>query len=431
MEEGARQQDRRVGGMDHRTAALLAWSLWALSLALTALSLLLLVLNLSHPDVAVYSFWAENVLLSIGFSTVGAVIVPRMPPENRIGWLFCAIGLIWAVLHFSAEYAIYTLLAAPGSLPAGEVAGWIYTWPWVLALGLIVFLGLLFPDGRLPSDRWRWFARLSALLTLVGASLAAFSPGLPVGLPAIRNPLGIEGLPDAYKPVQTLMLLLIAVSAASLLVRRLYARGVERLQTKWFTYATAVAASGAIFKYVISEPLDLVWLGRVGYALVLIGLAGLPISMGIAITRYRLYEIDIIINRTLVYGALTATLAVVYTGGVTATQAIFQTLTGQQEQSQLVIVISTLVIAALFNPLRRRIQSFIDRRFYRRKYDARKTFEGFSAKLRDETDLDALSDDLVGIVRETMQPEHVTLWLRSPQEQTLHSRLREGDVKGA
>jgi len=141
--------------MNHRRAAWIAWSLWALSLALTALSLLLLVLNLSHPDVPVYSFWAENVLMAVGFSTVGAVVVPRLPPENPIGWLFCAIGFIWAVLHFSGEYAIYTLLAAPGSLPGGEVAGWIYSWPWVLALGLIVFLGLLFPNGRLPSDRWR------------------------------------------------------------------------------------------------------------------------------------------------------------------------------------------------------------------------------------------------------------------------------------
>jgi len=173
----------------------------------------------------VYSFWAENVLLAVGFSTVGAVVVPRPPPENPIGWLFCLIGIIWAVLHFSGEYAIYTLLAAPGSLPGGEVASWIYSWPWVLALGLVVFLGLLFPSGRLPSARWRWFARLSALLTLVGAFLAAFSPGLPVGLPAIRNPLGIEGLPDAYEPVQALMLVLTAVAVASLLVRRLYATG--------------------------------------------------------------------------------------------------------------------------------------------------------------------------------------------------------------
>jgi hypothetical protein len=209
------------------------------------------------------------------------------------------------------------------------------------------------------------------------------------------------------------MLVLIAVAVVSLLVRRLYARGVERQQTKWFTYVTAVAASGAILKFIISEPLDLVWLGQVGHALVLLGLAGIPISMGIAITRYRLYEIDIIINRTLVYGALTAMLAAVYLGVVAATQAIFRALTGQEEQPQLAIVASTLVIAALFTPLRRRIQSFIDRRFYRRKYDARKTLEAFSATLRDETDLEALNNELVGVVRETMQPAHASLWLRS------------------
>src|SRR5215211_1368856 len=357
--------------MNHRTAAWLAWSLWALSLALTALSLLLLALNSTHPDVPIYSFWAEDVLFSVGYSTVGAVIVRRLPPGNLIGWLFCAIGFLWALIHFSGEYAIYTLLAAPGSLPAGEVASWVYSWLWVPDFGLIVFLGLLFPNGRLLSDRWRWFARLSVLLTLVGAVLAAFSPGqIVLGLSSIRNPLGIEGLPNAYKPVQALMLVLIGVAAASLLIRRLYARGVERQQIKWFTYATAVATSGAILKYIISEPLDLVWISWVGQALVLIGLAGIPIAMGIAITRYRLYEIDTLINRTLVYGALTATLVALYFGGIVLLQGLFVVFTG--EKSTLAVVASTLVIAALFNPLRRRIQGFVDRRFYRRKYDARK-----------------------------------------------------------
>jgi hypothetical protein len=154
------------------------------------------------------------------------------------------------------------------------------------------------------------------------------------------------------------------------------------------------------------------WLRSVGYLPTLVGLVGWPVAVGIAILRYRLYNIDLIINRTLVYGSLTAILAVVYLGGVSATQAIFRVLAGQEHQPQIAVVVSTLVIAALFTPLRRRIQSFIDRRFYRRKYDARKTLEAFSAKLRDETDLDALSDDLVGVVRETMQPEHVSLWLR-------------------
>ena len=233
-----------------------------------------------------------------------------------------------------------------------------------------------------------------------------------IGLPGISNPLGIEGLPNAYKPVQVLMFVLTFGTLASLLMRRLYARGIERQQTRWFTYATGIATGGIILQYIISEPLDLVWLEWVGYALVLIGLVGFPVSMGIAVTRYRLYEIDILVNRTLVYGALTVTLALVYFGGVTATQAIFRALTGQEEQSQLAVVASTLAIAALFNPLRRRIQSFIDRRFYRNNYDARKTLEAFSATLRDETDLDRLGEDLVRVVGETMQPTHVGLWLR-------------------
>ena len=315
------------------------------------------------------------------------------------------------MINFIGEYAIYTLLAAPGSLPAGEAASGVYSWLWVPSLGLLVFLSLLFPNGRLPSARWRWFARLSALLTLVGMVLVAFSPGpIVLGLPGIRNPLGIESLPNAYKPVQALMLILIAISVASLLMRRLYARGVERQQTKWFTYTAAIAASGAILQYLISEPLELVWLGWVGQALVLIGLAGLPISMGIAITRYRLYEIDLIINRTLVYGSLTAMLVALYFGGIVVLQMLFVLLTSQK--STLAVVASTLVIAALFTPLRLRIQSFIDRRFYRRKYDTRKTLEAFSAQLRNETDLGALSAELVGVVRETMQPAHVSLWLR-------------------
>jgi hypothetical protein len=245
----------------------------------------------------------------------------------------------------------------------------------------------------------------------VGAVLAAFSPGrIVLGLSSIRNPLGIDSLPNAYKPVQALMLVLIGVAAASLLVLRLYARGLERQQIKWFTYATAVATSGALLKYIISEPLDLVWISWVGQALVLIGLAGIPIAMGIAITRYRLYEIDTLINRTLVYGALTATLVALYFVGIVVLQRVFVLLTGQH--STLAVVASTLLIAALFTPLRRSIQGFIDMRFYRRKYDTKKTLQTFSAQLRNETDLDALSDDLVGVVRETMQPAHVSLWLR-------------------
>ena len=198
-----------------------------------------------------------------------------------------------------------------------------------------------------------------------------------------------------------------------MVVGRRRARGVERQQIKWLLYAGAIFFVGNVLKNTVFSPLgEVSWGLWVGYLLVGIGGLGGPIAIGVAILRYRLYEIDTLINRTLVYGALSASLVLVYFGGVAATGAIFRALTGQERQPQLAVVLSTLVIAALFNPLRRRIQAFIDRRFYRRKYDAAKTLEAFSAKLRDETDLDALSEDLVGVVRETMQPAHASLWLR-------------------
>jgi hypothetical protein len=398
--------------MSKRTASLLAWSMWALSIALTALSLLLLVLSSSQPETPTYRFWIENTLLAVGYSTVGAVIVSRHP-ENLIGWIFCTMGPLWGLVHFSGEYALYTLLAAPRSLPAGEAAAWIFSWLWVPGIGLLVFLSLLFPNGQLPSSRWRWFAWLSVLLILVGAISAAFSPGaINVGLELIQNPLGIESLPNTYQPVQALLLTLGLVAVASLFVRLRRARGLERQQIKWYVYAGALVAGGSILTYTISETIDVLWLERAGYVLVLIGLLGTPIAMGIAILRYRLYEIDLIINRTLVYGLLTATLALFYFGSVLILNQLFITLTGQS--SLFVIVASTLAIAALFNPLRRRIQSFIDRRFYRRKYDARKTLEAFGNRLRYETDLERISEDLLEVVDETMQPSHMSLWLRFP-----------------
>jgi hypothetical protein len=198
---------------------------------------------------------------------------------------------------------------------------------------------------------------------------------------------------------------------ASVVVGRRGARGIERQQIKWLLFASAIFFVGNVLKNTVFSPLGGVsWGLLVGYLLVAVGGLGGPIAMGIAILRYRLYEIDTLINRTLVYGSLTAMLVALYFVGIVVLQRVFVLLTS--EKSTLAVVASTLLIAALFNPLRRRIQSFIDRRFYRRKYDAAKTLQGFSAQLRDETDLDALSDDLVGVVRETMQPAHVSLWLR-------------------
>jgi hypothetical protein len=247
------------------------------------------------------------------------------------------------------------------------------------------------------------------IVLLPAAILAALSPGLILSSTLI-NPLGIEGLPNFSKAVEAFMYALVVVGASSMLARLRYAGRIERQQIKWFAYATALAISGVILKNTVYPAVSVKWVWWVGLILTAVGLVSTPVAMSIAIFRYRLYEIDLLINRTLVYGTLTAVLAAVYLGGVVLLQYAFRALTG--EESQFAIVASTLIIAALFIPLRRRIQGFIDRRFYRRKYDARKTLEAFSFRLRGETDLDTLSEDLVGVVRETMQPAHVSLWLR-------------------
>jgi hypothetical protein len=396
--------------MSYRTAAWLAWSLWGLALTLTALALLLLALILSHPDTHIYDYWFNNTTIVIDV-TVGAIVASRRP-ENPVGWLLCLSGLTTSISHFSSEYAIYTLLAKPNSLPAGEAFAWIATWILPIMIGFGVFILLLFPTGRLPSRRWRWLAWLTITFVFVGMISGAFSPGPVDGLGPLRNPLGIEGFTNGYKAILYPMApFLYAASALSVFVRLRRATGVERQQIKWFAYTAGVIAIAIVLQImtlVVETPL---WFERAEFALFTAAGTANTVSIGIAILKYRLYEIDIIINRTLVYGSLTATLVALYFGGIVVLQRIFVALTGQQ--STLAVVASTLLIAALFNPLRRRIQSFIDRRFYRRKYDARKTLEAFSSKLRDETDLETLNKELVGVIRETMQPAHASLWLRS------------------
>jgi hypothetical protein len=399
--------------MRHRTAAWIAWSLGILSVALLAPTLLLFALNLFHPDVDVFGLWLQETVVAVTFPSLGLLIVSRRP-EHPIGWLFCGAGLVGGLDHFCGEYAIYALLAQPNSLPAGQVAAWMSSWLWVPSNALLVYVALLFPDGRLPSKRWKPVAWLVGIAAVVGVSVAAVLPVPVCNVCIIENPLGIEGLESVSELVDALIeafwygLGLVAV--ASLFVRFRRAGGVERQQIKWLAYTASLVVLGAILAYGVYSPTGVRWTWQVGLALLAVGFVGTPIAVGIAISRYRLYDIDLLINRTLVYGALTAMLALVYFGDVVLFQAAFRALTGQE--SQLAIVASTLAIAALFNPLRRRLKAFIDRRFYRSKYDARKTLEAFSAKLRDETDLDALSEDLVGVVRETMQPAHVSLWLR-------------------
>ena len=286
-----------------------------------------------------------------------------------------------------------------------------------------MFLPLLFPDGHPPSHRWRpvaWLGGLSIGLTVVLYTIVYWPERGPALVTGDEMPSHASHVLQVLVDFIAFPMMLVGLGAViSVLVRFRRARGDERQQIKWFASAAALSLLWII---VFGQSTRGLPEAIVALSFLLV-IPSIPIATGIAILRYRLYDIDLIINRTLVYGSLTLMLALVYFGGVTVTQALFTALTGQEEQPQLAIVVSTLVIAALFTPLRRRIQSFIDRSFYRRKYDAAKTLEEFSMKLRDDTDLDALSDDLVGVVRETMQPAHVSLWLH-PDPALKHKKTR-------
>ena len=408
--------------MSARVAAWLAWSLCALCVALAVASLILALLNgrtlgeiLIGPGIGTFA------ILTVSFSVVGALIASHRP-ENSIGWIFLAVGFFYGLLSAGDEYAIYALLTNPGSLPLGAAASWLGQWVWAPGLGLVlVFLPLLFPDGHPPSYRWRpvaWLGGLSIGLAVVSSMILLWPERGPALVTGDESPSHVVDVILLF--ALPLMLLAGLGAVISLLVRFRRARGDERQQIKWFASAAALTFVWILVSEVFEELISIE--GGVPEAILAFTSASaslvipsIPIATGIAILRYRLYDIDILINRTLVYGSLTAMLVSLYFVGIVVLQRVFVLLTG--EQSTLAVVASTLSIAALFNPLRRRIQSFIDRRFYRRKYDARKTLEAFSAKLRNETNLDALSDDLTSVVRETMQPAHVSLWLR-PSEGT-------------
>ena len=397
--------------MSARAARWLAWSLAALSVMMFVAAIALHVLARSVDSPGEWStLGAVGRVLSflpfLAFPLVGALVASRRP-RNWVGWILLADGLLWTFGAVLDSYRVYGL-ARPGSVPFSGAVHALGQWLWVPAVGLFaVYLILLFPDGRLPSRRWRPLAWFS------GAVMVLLSAG-------IGKPFGLEQYPwvrDAFPVVLALLPLCILASAVSLVLRYRRAGTEVREQIKWVAFAALfvgvqfvidIGASLLLVPMTASgrEPAWLALLDQVGFIM----FAGVPIAVGIAVLKYRLYDIDVIINRALVYGSLTAALVALYFGGILVLQRLFVALTGQQ--STLAVVASTLAIAALFNPLRRRIQGFVDRRFYRRKYDATKTLEAFSAKLRDATDLEALSGDLKAVVGETMQPEHVSLWLR-------------------
>jgi hypothetical protein len=356
----------------------------------------------------------------LAFPLVGALIASRRP-RNPIGWICLAVGLLWMLLGLFDYYGVYGL-AKPDTVPFPVVFYALVQWLWLPTVGLLaIYLVLLFPDGRLPSRRWRPLAWLSGAVIILLGVVSVLAPGELTELEGVRNPFGLEAAPWLVDAEVVLLLLFVAcilASVVSLILRYRHSGGEVREQIKWIALAgsfVGLLLSIVLGVLIVAEvmrgiggPTPL-WLRGLLFVMVL-SLTGVPVAIGFAVLRYRLYEIDLLINRTLVYVSLTATLVALYLGGVVLLQRLFVLLTGQR--STLAVVASTLLIAALFNPLRKRIQAFVDRRFYRRKYDAAKTLQAFGARLRDETELDALSREVVGVVRQTMQPAHVSLWLR-------------------
>jgi hypothetical protein len=392
--------------MKGRAAVRVAWWMLASYAVGMAFTVALAVVNGSfgqNPGVAAVH------LAFAAFMGVGALIVARRP-GNAIGWLFSAIGLLGVTGLLAGEYAQYAYVTRGVALPGAIVAAWYASWvsyPW---FGLtVLFTLLLFPTGRLLSLRWRPIAWLAGILIGVATTVVALQPELP--LPdeqhAIPNPIGIAGMVSPVEgtagDVNSVLLAVTTVAAfLSLVIRFRRARGEERQQLKWFAYAGAL-----VIFFLVSGPLILPGGSALGTGLLI---ALLPVAAGIAILRYRLYDIDRLINRTLVYGLLTALLGLVYAGAVLVLGQVFGKVGA--DASSWAVAGATLAVAALFQPARRRVQAVVDRRFNRRKYNATRTIEAFSTRLRDELDLDTLSAELLAVVDQTVQPTAASLWLR-------------------
>jgi len=389
----------------------LGWGLWVLVVALQSLAVVLFTLD---TDVVTATQRAQlvtsvvtSVVLALAFGTVGAVIVSRRP-SNIVGWLCCAVGLGQSLATFGGQGAHAILAADPGRIPGGLVLYQLGSLAWELSWVFLGLLLLLFPNGRLPSRRWRP-AVWAAIAAAAGSALSApFLPGpVAAGLPA--NPLGIEPLGGAlrlaYGANGVVLAAVLLAAVVSLVARFQRAVGVERQQLKWFAYGVGLLPLLAVVGPIADAA------GPVAGVLVFpVLVSGVPVAIGVAVLKYRLYDIDRIINRTLVYGLLTALLGAIYAGIVLGLGQVFGGIGGEPPSGA--VAGATLAAAALFQPARRRIQQAVDRRFNRRKYNAAKTIEAFSTRLRDQIDLDTLSTELLAVVDQTMEPTQVSLWLR-------------------
>jgi MFS family permease len=389
------------------TAPRRGWSVLAAALASAALGALLGVLNHFQPAGSV-ALWFDLVS-SLALAVPGAALVGYRP-ANPIGWILAAMGLTAGASVVLGEYGYYALHTNPGSMPGGVLALWLQTLVWFPPIGLVPLLALLVPDGSPPSTRWRPLAWVAVAAMAVVIVAGAVSPG-PIGgepLPGTpQNPLGIGRARQALDLAEGVAFLvtpaLAGVALLALALRFRRAQGTERQQLKWFAYGTFLLLAGGVALFLpLSE--------AVAKVIVAAGLGCFTATLAVAVLRHGLYEIDVIINRTLVYGLLTALLAGVYAAAVLVLGQLFGGV-GEHPPSW-VVAGATLAVAVLFQPARRRIQAVVDRRFNRRKYDAAKTLEAFSARLRDQVDLDTLSTELLAVTNQTMQPTMATLWLR-------------------
>ncbi len=411
--------------MRARTPTLLVWSLTAVSAGLVGLVLLFAALTRGAAvpeNLAVRGTDVLYLFEFLAFVVTGAVVASRHP-RNPIGWILLVDGLLWQLMSAAAVYTAYALFARPGGPLAGWVTAWLLDWGWVLPLALLPFFFLLFPDGRLRSPRWRPVAWLAALAPAPIMLRDALAPGPLETVPSVTTPFGLPGTEGLLSTVgavaEALLAPLVLASMACFILRFRASRGVERQQFKWLVYATAILVASLGAGSVLSA------LGvpaQVTSYFNVVPLFGLPIAVGLAILRYRLYDIDRLINRTLVYGLLTTILGL----GYATISLVFVLLLGNGGTTppSWVVAGSTLALAAVFQPARRRIQAAVDRRFNRRRYDVAKTIEAFSARLRDEIDLDTLRAELLAVVHQTMEPTAVSLWLR-PAARVSHGHAVE------
>ena len=406
--------------MTRNRLAGLAWTLCALTVALAVAGPIIAIrVAGTTANLPQLGLVMVNGLAAVEFSLMGSLIVSRQP-RNTIGWLLLVVGPSFAASVTVLDSWARALPDPVILTPLNILLLWFSGWSWWLLVGPLLLIPLVFPDGRLLSPRWRWVVALLAgsfAIFLIGATFTATAT-LSDGTRTVANPIGF--LPDSVTQILfgafPFPLLAAALgSGAALFVRYRRAGAVERQQIKWFLYAGALFVVAFIIQFVVPSGSDnaitfpgVLFIGAILFV---------PVSIGVAILRYRLWDIDVVIRRTLVYALLTGLLALAYFGSVLALQAIFSALTGET-QSALVTVLSTLVIAALFVPLRRRVQGAIDRRLYRRKYDSARTLAAFGATLRDETNLDQLTAHLTDVVDETMQPLSVGLWLPTERDRS-------------